>query len=344
MEPTTQANAEVVTANDPPAGGGAGTANTLENLAVNIANQLNSLSDESTGATTPPAATDAPGEPPAAPDTKVDETKHAEVVDEATMHRISQDNANLRTTLIKLGVDPDSDTAEQLRSGLITVDDLIRARTPAVPATTQTPEPTTPQIPLDQKIINFRNRLNREGAVTDALYKEDMSAALDVIMDVVQANQNINQTMENNELNNLLTATMNVTKETFRSDVKSVIPEDVREIAEGLYIGGTEIAAGHLARRIGREKAFTKDGYRYAAQQVAPKFDQFVQSIFKAGGDATLKAIKKANPTIKTAVVNPIAPGVGSLTPPPPVDKGKFSMQNLDANVKEFLAGTQRQV
>ncbi len=343
MEPV-QGTTGVVTPDNPAPSGDAGSENTLENLNANVIAQLTSPTDVNAGVVIPPTTADASGEPPAAAEPQVDETKPAEAVDEATAHRLRQDNADLKATLLKLGVEPESDTADQIRTGVITVDDLIRARTPITPTAPQSTEPTTPQIPLDQKISNLRNTLNQQGDVTAKTYKENMGAALEVIMDVVQANQDITQTMESNDLQNLLTSTMNVTKETFRTEVKSVIPEEVKEIAENFFIGGTEIAAGHLAQKIGKARAYTPQGYSDAAKLVAPKFDQLVQGIFKAGQTAAVKAIREANPAINTAVVNPITPGVGGGSPSPPANPDKFKVENLQANVDEYLRDTQPRV
>ena len=340
-----QGNTLVETPDNPASSVGAGSEFTEENLEANILAQLDLPTDGSTGDVETPATTPVPGEPPAAAETKVEDKKLAEVVDEATAHRLRQDNANLKATLIKLGIEPGSDTAESIRSGLITVDELIKARMPVTPTAAQHAEPTTPQIPLGQKLLKLRDTLNQQGDVTAKTYKENMAAALEVIADVVQANQNINQVMENNDLNNLLNATLTATKEAFRTAVKSVVPEDVRSIGEELFIGATDVAVGTLARNVGREKAFTPEGYRHSASRLAPKFDQFVQSIFKAGQAAAVKAIKSGNPNPTGGpIVNPLPPGVGVNTPAPPANPEKFKMENLNANVDEYMRGTQLQV
>ena len=348
-----QGNTLVETPDNPASNVGAGSEFTEENLEANILAAIDSPSGVSTGVVETPAATDVPGEPAAAPETKVEETKPAEAVDDATVQRLRQDLATQKATLVKLGIDPDGDTAENLRSGLITVEELISARAADMPATTpEIASPTTPQIPLDQKIVNLQNRLGRKGQVTDAEYKEDMSAALEVIRDVVTANQNISQTMQNNDLNNLLEATVSTTKEVFNTDVKSVVPEDVRAIGEELFVGATDVGAGNYARSLlqrgykdGKERAFSPKGYRAVAKDLATRYDTFVQAIFKAGQVAAVKAINEANPSVNTAtVVNPIAPGGGGGTPPPPPEPNKFTINNLDANVDEYFAGTQPQV
>jgi hypothetical protein len=346
MEPVNQENTLVETPGNPAPNVGAGSELTEENLEANILAALDSPTDVSTGAVETPAATDVPGEPPAAPDTKVEEKPPAEAVDEATGERLRQDNANLRATLLKLHIDPDSDTAEGLRSGLITFDDVVGARTPAPAATApQAPESTTPQIPLAQKITNLQTRLARKEKVTDESYKSDMNAAIEVVLAQAQEMQNISQTMERTDLNNLLQTTLNATKEVFSTDVESVVPEDVRAIGEELFVGATDVAVGALARTHGQAKAFSKEGYQHAAKNVATRYDTFVKGIVKATQAATIKAIKEANPSVNTAtVVNPIAPGAGGGTLPPPANPNKFSIANLDANVNEFMEGTESRV
>jgi hypothetical protein len=347
MDPN-QGNTLVETPDNPASNVGAESEFTEENLEANILAQLDLPTDASTGdVIETPAATEVPGEQPAATEPKVEETKPAEVVDEATFHRTSQENKDLRATLIKLGVDPDGSTAEQLRSGVVTVDDLIHARASEVTSTPQTPEPTTPQVPLSQKITNLQDRLSKEGDVTAKSYKEDMKAAMEVITGLAQANQNISQTLEANNANNLLTSVQNATKNVFSTEVKSatLIPEDVLPIAENFFVGATDLGAGKFAGQVGRERAFTPEGYTHVAKSITPEFDQLVQAIHKAGQDAAIAAIKKANPTLNTAtVVNPITPGAGGGTPPPPTEQSNMTIDNLEANVNKYMAETAARV
>lgn len=348
MEPINQGTTLVETPDNPASNVGAGSEFTEENLAANIAAQLDSLPDESTGVPELPATTEVPGETPAAADTPVEKTD-AEVAAEETakMHRISQDNANLRATLKALNVDPDSDTADGLRSGLISVEDITRARTP-VPATTPTPtEPATPQIPLAQKISNLQTRVRQPGRNPNADdYAKDFDELMGVVTDQDQVIKDITQTMESNDLSNLLNTTMAATKETFASEVKTVLPDDVREIGEQFFVGATDIAVGELARTHGKARAFTANGYRHAAKGLAPKFDQLMTAVYNAGSAAGIKAIKAGSPvpTGTVPVVNPITPGTGSGTPAPPADPEQFSIKNLQKNVDNYWKTTTQQV
>ncbi|MHC4364806.1 MAG: hypothetical protein ACYSTJ_04985 [Planctomycetota bacterium] len=354
-------NTAVVPASDPAISGGDPNANTLDNLEANVRNIIveqqppTPPTDASPG-DAPAAATQVPGEPasseqepaePAAPAAQVEPTA-AEA--EAKAHRIQQENANLRTTLIKMGVNPDSDIAEQLRSGMITRDDLMRISQPAPPAQPQVAEPAAPEVPLEQKLRNIqamRTAMQKKPEISQEDFKAFADQQMDVMIQVAQDNQAIKQEQENTALQNLLNQTEGAAKNVFGTAVKAAIPENVREIAEHFFVGATDLDVGELARNpnIGRQKAFTPQGYTHAATQLAPKFDQFVNAVFKAGNDAAIAAIQKANPGANVqGAVNPLPPGTGGGSPPPPAQKGTFAIENLDRNVDAFLATTQAQV
>lgn len=326
-----------------PAETGGSQVSTLDNLEANIANNLGLPTNVSTGE--PAGSTEVPPEPPAATEPEVKESD-AEAAAKET--RLSQDNANLRATLTKLGVDPDSDTAEQLRSGLVTAEDIIRARQPIPPASvveSVKSDAVAPTVSLDQKLINLQNTLTTQkakgGDVSSEEYRNTQGQFLEVITGLVTANQNINQTQEDNALRALLDRTVSTTKEVFGSAVTVKVPDDVKEIGENFFIGATDVEVGNLAREVGRERAFTPEGYRHVATKMAPKFDQFVQAVYKAGAQAATDAIKKGGPMNE---IVPLSPGGGGAPPAPPADKNQFNLNNLDANVNAFITSTQRQV
>lgn len=328
MEPITG----VATVTDPAQNQGGAQKSTLENLDANIANALNLQAEPSPGA---PLATPVP--PPAAA-----EPAKIEAEAEAKMTRLSQDNSQLRTTLIKLGIDPDSQTAEQLRNGFISFDDILRSRQPIAPQ--QPSIAPAPRVPLNQKIQSLRTTLTGQDGknVTAEEYRQTMTQALDVIGDLAEANQNIYKVQEKNELQNLVTQTLTATKQVFGSSVALKVPEPVREIGERLFIGATDLGVGELAAQVGREQAFTPGAYRHVATKLAPDFDKFVQAIFQAGQQAAVTNINRGLPP--GAAVVPLAPGTGRGSPPPPKPKGTFSFDNLDRNVDAFLASTQAQI
>ena len=343
-----QTDTGVVATDDPSTSPGASQANTLDNLDTNVATELDSQTGVSTGDATP-AATPVPGEQEAAPTTPAEGTPQAEA-DEAKMHRVSQDNAKLRIALTKFGVDPDSDLVEQINAGVITVDDITRARQPVTPTTTpEASPPTAPEIPLDQQIDNLKSIVNapipERGYSSEDVQARD-KAFMGVIAGQVKQIQNITQSQEQREAaeqaNGMVTATNDVFNTEVLSDLTVEIPEDVRQIGAKMFLGATDIENIELIKSHGKSKAVTADGYRYSATQVAPEMKQFIQAVFKAGQDST-NPNPPITPTSPRTNIQPLRPG-GGPTPAPPVDKDKFAIENLGRNVDAELAAQEGRV
>jgi hypothetical protein len=322
---------------------------TLENLEANIASELGlpeaappAAPVTNTSTSAEPPATTVPPEPSAATEP---EAADSDAEAEAKATRLSQANADMRIILTKFGVDPDSDVAEQLKSGLITVDELLRTRQPVTTAEPAKPDAAAPVVSLGQKLINLKNaRSQLKGDVTAEQFYNLFDMQSEMITDLVKANQNFSQMQEDSALQSLLDKTVGATKTVFNDKVTSQIPDDVKEFGQSLFIGVTDIEVGSLAQKIGREKAFTPEGYTHVATQMAPKFDAFVQAVFKAGQRAGANAITNPNAPTGTPPINPVTPGGGSVPPTPPTDKNQFSLANLDKNVNAVLASTQIQV
>jgi hypothetical protein len=208
----------------------------LANLDQNVIDQLttgatttNDVSAPTDSSASPDAAqtgTPAPAAPDASTEPAVDDTG----IDEATATRVQQENAALRATLMKVGIDPDSDVAENLRSGLITVDDILRTRQPQQPTAQSTQEPEAQPPTLDQKLQSLQKRLGRSDPVTNEEYKQDMSAALDVIGTLVRDIQDGKREQNTQRLFEEVTTS---TKEVFSSQLKDKIRLYRRQISPG---------------------------------------------------------------------------------------------------------------
>ena len=344
-----QTDTGVVATDDPSTSQGA-EPNTLDNLDARVAEVIDSQTSASTGDATP-ATTPVPGEQEAAPATPAEGTSQAEA-DEAKMHRVSQENAKLRIAITKFGVDPDSDLVEQINAGVITVDDITRARQPVTPtAAPQASTPTAPEIPLDQQIDNLQSIVNapipERGYSSEDVQARD-KAFMGVIAGQVKQIQNITQSQEQKEqqeqAHSMVAATNVVFNEDVLSDLMAEIPEDVREIGSKMFLGATDIENIELIKSHGKEKALTADGYRFSANKVAPEMKQFIQAVYKAGQDSTNpNPIPPTHPIAPRTNVQPLRPG-GGPTPAPPVDKDKFAIENLSRNVDEELAAQEGRV
>lgn len=300
--------------------------NSLDSLTKNVADALQT--DATVG--DPKDTTQPAGDPPAAPGAQVEDKTAV-----ATTDRFRHENAQLRAVLTKLGVDADSDTAENLRNGLITAEEFVKAR--YTPTTQAQAEPVVPQVPLDQKIRNVQEMrddlVKNNGDVSAAQFREFANLQTDVLIDLAKANQNITQTQEIRDQQEELSRKISATETVFASEVKSTIPDDVKDIASQMFLGAVDLQTGINAQQVG-PRAMTPEGYGIAARNIAPQFDEFVTKIFNAGIEHQKEAVR--NPV---APVTPLAPGHRGGTPPP-APKGKFNLRDLDANVHEELKGT----
>ena len=340
--------ANVANPADPNNAGGQpdGTLPSLANLEANIAAELNpenppaGSQPDANATDAPPASSPASGDPPSSPEpAATDPPVEDPNAEAAKTQRISQENARLRETLTKFSVNPDSETAEHLRSGLLPVAEFISsqfqpAALPGQPATNAAPE-----VPLDQKLINLQSTLATQKGKD--LKTEDYLAVqgqmLEVIGGLVSDNQSIHTDNRDRAVQDLQSKNIAATSEVFTKTVTTHLPAEVHEMASDLVLGATDIAVGKLAQQVGQSKALTPAGYAYEARGASDKMNQIVEAAYQAGQKA---AVNNLNPAPNP--LHPLTPGVGG-TPPanPPAPKGKFNIHNLDANVEEFLRTTQ---
>lgn len=293
---------------------------TLENLEQNVATELTGASAAPDGSAAPVDPNAASGEPAEAPPAEAD----------GKSQRIQQENAQLRATVRKFGVDPDSDVMDQLNSGLLTVADIVKPREPV--------EPPAPTQTLQQKIDNLKtaNLTGTDGAVDAKAFLDDRSQLIEVLDAVVQDNTQLRQAREGDQQTIRAQQTASAAASVFDTDVNVTLPDDVMSVAKELFLGAVDNRVYDMANdpNVGRDRALSVEGYTFAAKQLAPKFGALV---------AAIKGEPAPVPAVAPNVV-PLAPGTGGASPPPPVPKGKFDMRNLDQNVDAYLAGRQVRV
>ena len=257
---------------------------------------------------------------------------------------------------MKVGVDPDSNVAEQLRTGLITYDDLVKSRQPVTPATTEASTQTAPEVSLEQKLTNLKSTLDKpvgKNGVSAEDYLETQKAFMDVVATQAQEIDNIKQSQEKKEFaenaNKMVSATGEVFNTQVVAELSNEIPEEVRQIGAEMFLGATDIENISLIETHGKEKAVTADGYRHSATQVAPEMKQFVEAIYKAGRDSMNPnpnpepPAVPANPNTPKTTVQVLRPGGGPVTPPPD-DKNKWNIENLRDRTNEYFGSQEGRV
>lgn len=343
MEPNK--NTGVVTAEAPVA---VQPANTLENMDANVNTELASQADVSVGDAT--AATTAPGEPEAAPAIPVEGTVPAEADDVAKTQRIQQQNADMRKTLDALGVDPDSDTAEHLRTGMISRGDYVRSIQPGEATATPTTTQPAPEIPLDQKISNLKSVL--AAPIPDKGYssedvQERNNAFMGVINDLVQVNQNIVKSQKESEQIAQANSSTAAISEVFNRDVVPALPdgltEEAKQTVATVFLAATDFANGELVTLHGKEKAQTPKGYAFSAAKIAPEFNAMVKALTGMRTNPTptpTLAIPSVHATNAPTVLRPGTAG-GS---PPAIPTEPPTLENMEARAHAYVAANQSQV
>ena len=297
----------------------------LDNLSANILENLTQAqSGENVDADT---AVTQEGTETAATQTQAETTTTA--VDDGTVTRLEQQLAESKNLLQVLGIDPEGTTAEQLKAGLITPEQLKQQ----ISAPTQT-ETTSPQVPLDQKLTNIQSKVSsRQGDITAENYQQDMKELLGVVNDLAETNKNLNKRNEQSDLRNVQQQNIaTVYDELGQTEVFKNLDPSVQETAKQMVLGAVDIGVSRLAIQpnIGNQ-AYTPAGYKHVANQFIPKFNELITKAFEAGKTANTQQIVKNN----TAIA-PITAGTGANTVQAPAKR--FKIEDMGKNTIEYLS------
>lgn len=290
-----------------------------------IVNDDAQVSDDQTlGESQADATRDAQAEP-ATQQTTVEPDATAD----ATVDRIRQDNAALRATLIKLGVDPDSSDAENLRNGYVSVDEFVNAKfgrdKPPQPASAQ------PELTLVEKIQKLRTAVSSvDGAVSVDDYKQQLLTAVEVIGHIAEDNNIVRSERQQDQTQRVLDNCMNACRTTYQShgSFKSLAPE-AQVKAASFIESATDMRVGQLAQQIGFDNAAKPQIYQNETAKVLQEFSSLVQAI--SG---------KAAPSPQPQGMAHVAPQVMGSGPAQPIStpKPKMDLNDLSTNVDRYLA------
>ncbi len=302
--------------------------NALDNLGANILENL-TQTQPSENADTVNVATQE-GTETTATQPQAEKTPPAE--DEGTVTRLEQQLKESQDTLRMIGVDPNGTDAEQLRSGVVTFDQLHH--------TTVKTETPSPQVPIDQKLTNIQQKLkSRQGDVTAEHYASDMTEILEVVNGLVETNKSLNQRNEQSDLRNMQQQNITtVYDELGQTEVFKNLDPSVQETAKQMVLGAVDIGVSRLATQpnVGNQ-AYTPAGYKHVADQFIPKFNELITKAFEAGKAANTQQIVKNNTTVV-----PIMAGSGTETVSAPVKR--FKIEDMAKNTAEFLQTETAQV
>lgn len=249
--------------------------------------------------------------------------------DSGTAMRLKQELAKKDKALRNLGIDPDSSAVDQLELGVATADDFLRK-----------PQTESQQTTLAEKLNQLKENITSDKPVTENRYKQDMAAALDVVGEIVQQTDNQNR---QREMEIMIDRNIAASKAQFgQSETVANLPPEIREVAEDLMLGLTDIEVGRFSRTLPPDRvsaAMQPQVYQKMAGAATKRFEAIYAHAFKAGQNAALGNIQ-TNPS----GVNPLPSGGPAAPPPGPDIKKQMNIRNLDDNVNAYLQRSRLQV
>lgn len=302
---------------------------TTDNQTTNDVSANQMASGETTAA---PGTEAAPGTVPAEPqspdvtttDTPVEPTTQ---VDDGKLTRMEQDMAKKNRVIEALGLDPNSDVADRLDSGLLTRDELLReaghVEPPPAPVYQQPEQPRDPMATLTE----LRQKMSNE-AYTDP---KDMDAVIGTMQDILVAQD---QRSRQRDVQDHVSTCRAVVNKVYDNDPTiEKLPIEIQQIERLAFEASTDA----LLERENPNNPYqyaTPNGYEFYAKKNKGRFQQMRDYYINLG-----RTMEKTgeNPPANNPVV-PISPSQGgSPTPSPPV---QITRDNMRQKAQDYI--TQR--
>ena len=280
--------------------------------------------DQTEGVVEPTTTDQAQAEPATQPKVEPD----------ATTDRFKQDNAVLRQTLIKLGIDPDSSDAEAIRQGYIDPKDFLAAKY-GQPTANQ--PANQPELTLQQKIQKLQQSIESvNGQVSVEDYQNQLSTTVDVLNSLMQENVNLKQGIQQDQAQRVFDNCMNSCRTTYQSNdtFNSLAPEIQAQAAQFIE-SATDVAVGKLAQQIGYDRVASPQVYQKETAKVLQQFESLIGAL-QGKPQATHPA---GQPQAVAPVVMGQGPGQPISTPQP-----TMKLEDLRSNVDKYLANQRLQV
>lgn len=200
-------------------------------------------------------------EPPAA--------SPAPTADSGTETRYKQENARFRQALQRLNINPDSDTMDQLLSGLIDPKDLYAKQ-------------ETPVQQQETKSLSERFRALSAKARSEGASAEDLAELADLQAELIdRQDQQQQQTQQQQVLQQCVT---NAVSALDGDELLTHLPEDIQQKAQHIFLGAVDQRMGQIARTVPDPSRLMKpDVYGHYARQYKPEFDAFCKALVEHG-------------------------------------------------------------
>lgn len=257
-------------------------------------------------------------EPAAPPDTtgqaKGDEPQPD--IDAGKITRLEQQLSDQKRLLYSLGLDPESDVAEQLNKGLINKQDLLEQIGAIVPGK----PPTAPPDPM-QRVDDLISKIEKSGNADVPDLVETLKALKSVAVNVAQKDQAA-------AMDTLYKQCRNATETVINNEESHKnLPDDISEIESQIFLSSTD---NLLATETNSNPRYlTPAAYSHYAQKNLGRLNKWRNHWIEQG-----KEIQRQSTTPKPGV-NPISPttGAGPISPPKP----RITLDNIDEATRNWI-------
>ena len=244
--------------------------------------------------------------------------------DTAKAARLEQEVAKYAKVMKGLGIDPDSDFADQFNQGLVSHEELVAKISGDAPRREEPKAPPIRETPA-QKLAKIIARVESEGASED-----DFKEAVSTFRDYIEG-QEQQTTMTNRQL---LAQACEKTAVDFLLDdpIHKEMPNELKPIEERLFLSSTDALVGAQARKSANpERYLDPRQYQFYAEQNGKDLNQLRDYYEKRGFDKGVAAAQGRRP-----IVQPISPSQGGQ--PVVVPQGRIDIKNMSAVAKQYLS------
>jgi len=253
---------------------------------------------------------------------------------DATADRFKQDNAALRATLQKLGIDPDSTDAENIRNGYVDPKEIIAAKFGIQQQPVQpTAEPEQSAEEITNKIDSILRSVEGRAINVDE-YQKLERLKLDLNKKLLAENKTLKAQREQDQQQRDYQDCMNACRTTYQSDdVFKNLPTDAQQKAASFIESIADVRVGNLARQIGWENAAKPQVMQQETAKAVQEFHGLVQAL------SGQKAAPQQPTNVAPVVPMGSGPGQPISTPRPPM-----RLEDLQSNTDRYLAAQAGQV
>ena len=235
-------------------------------------------------------SSDAPEGDPEAPESTNVEDRGLTTPEEqkAATERLKQQNARQAKLLASLGIDPLSDIAEQLESGLITPDMVVNH----LSAKNRPQQPTMPEAPADpvsqaeQEYEAAKKACQEEGQQHGQISFETNQRYIDAAIRLqdVKGNAITSKFAAEQQAQQANQAVERVLTVARNSPYYQNLDESIREKSDYVHVALTNVIAGQEAAQLGlNPNSLTPQQYEYFAQKASAYLGELADGLVKSG-------------------------------------------------------------